>query len=133
MARAKGFWMSAIPLSMIGLSEAPVPVPKSQKPAGHSCTKRTEELKARIDVLRTQLREVEEQLEREESRIPEIGDFVRCSLTGFFGQVTKITPRPHGHPWVEILLYLGEDLPGHAQIDLFGNWEIIDRPGQTTL
>jgi hypothetical protein len=34
---------------------------------------------------------------------------------------------------VEILLYLGEDLPGHAQIDLFGNWELIDRPGQAAL
>jgi hypothetical protein len=133
MARAKGSWMSAIPLSMIGLSEVPAQAPKLHEPAGHSCTKRAEELKARIDILRAQLREAEEELKREESRIPEIGDFVRCPLTGFFGQVTKITPRPHSRPWVEILLYLGEDLPGHAQIDLFGNWELIDRPGQTTL
>jgi hypothetical protein len=125
--------MSAIPLSMIGLSEASTAVPKLQEPAGHSCTKRAEELKARIEDLRAQLRAAEEELEREGNRVPEIGDFVRCPLTGFFGQVTKITPRPHGRQWVEILLYLGEDLPGHAQIDLFGNWEMIDRPGQTVL
>jgi hypothetical protein len=125
--------MSAISLSTIGLSEASTQAPKLQEAGGHSCTKRAEELKARIEALRVQLRAAEEELEREESRIPEIGDFVRCPLTGFFGQVTKVTHRPHSRPWVEILLYLGEDLPGHAQIDLFGNWELIDRPGQTTL
>lgn len=125
--------MSAIPLSMIGMSEVSTLAPKLQEPAGHACTKRAEELKVRIDDLRAQLRKAEEELEREESRLPEVGEFVRCPLTGFFGRVTKVTPRPHGRPWVEILLYLGEDLPGHAEIDLFGNWELIDRPGQTTL
>ena len=125
--------MSATPLSRIGQSEASMPSPKLQEPAGHHCSKRVGELKARIEALRVQLRAAEEELEREESRIPEIGDFVRCPLTGFFGQVTKVTSRPYGRPWVEILLYLGEDLPGHAQIDLFGNWELIDRPGQTAI
>ncbi|WP_457091178.1 hypothetical protein [Microvirga sp. P5_D2] len=125
--------MSAIPLSMIGLSEASTIAPKLHEPTGHYCSKRVEELKARIEVLRAQLKEAEDELEREGNRVPDIGDFVRCPLTGFFGQVTKVTPRPHGRPWVEILLYLGEDLPGHAQIDLFGNWEVIDRPGQAAL
>ncbi len=120
--------MGAFPLSMIGQGEAPMPALKLQELAGSHCTRRVTELKARIDDLRDQLREAEKALEREEHRTPEIDDFVRCPLTGFFGRVTKITPRPYGPPWVEILLYLGDDLPGHAKIDLFGNWELIDPP-----
>src|SRR3712207_6984421 len=50
-------------------------------------------------------------------------DFVRCPLTNFFGRVTKITPRPHGRPWIEIVPYLGPDLPGHSTMDLFDSWE----------
>lgn len=92
------------------------------------CTRRVEELKAHIEHLQAQLREAEEALVHEQTRWPEIGEFVRCPLTGFFGQVTKVTPRQYGRPWVEILLYLANDLPGHATIDLFGNWELIDPP-----
>ncbi|WP_160310470.1 hypothetical protein [Microvirga vignae] len=96
---------------------------------GH-CTKRVAELKAQVEHLRAQLHEAEEELAREQSRVPEIGEFVRCPLTGFFGQVTKVTPRAYGRPWVEILLYLDKDMPGHATIDLFGNWELIDPPSE---
>ncbi|WP_243368799.1 hypothetical protein [Microvirga solisilvae] len=94
------------------------------------CTKRVAELKAEVERLRQQLRETEEALEREQARLPEIGEFVRCPLTGFFGQVTKITPRTYGRPWVEILLYLGKGMPGHVNIDLFGNWELMDQPSE---
>lgn len=91
-------------------------------------TRRTAELKARVERLRAELQEAEEQLAFEQNRWPEIGEFVRCPLTGFFGQVTKVTPRSYGRPWVEILLYLDTNLPGHATIDLFANWELIDPP-----
>jgi hypothetical protein len=94
------------------------------------CTKRMAQLMASVERLRAELREAEEALEREQARLPEIGEFVRCPLTGFFGQVTKITPRTYGRPWVEILLYLGKDLPGHVTIDLFGNWELMDQPSE---
>jgi hypothetical protein len=94
------------------------------------CTRRVEELRARIERLRAQLREAEDELEREQRRFPEIGEFVRCPLTGFFGQVTKVIPRSYGRPWVEILLYLSDDLPGHATIDLFENWELMDPPAK---
>lgn len=91
-------------------------------------TKRTAELQARVERLRAELQEAEEQLAYEHSRWPEVGEFVRCPLTGFFGQVTKVTPRAYGRPWVEILLYLDTNMPGHATIDLFANWELIDPP-----
>lgn len=102
--------------------------PKLHELQESHCTKRVEQLKADIERLRLQLQEAEVALEYEQNRCPEIGEFVRCPLTGFFGQVTQITPRPYGRPWVEILLYLGNDLPGHTTIDLFGNWELMDPP-----
>ncbi|WP_414470827.1 hypothetical protein [Microvirga sp. M2] len=91
-------------------------------------TKRTAELQARVARLRAELEDAEQQLEYEQNRWPEVGEFVRCPLTGFFGQVTKVTPRAYGRPWVEILLYLDATMPGHAKIDLFANWELIDPP-----
>jgi len=92
------------------------------------CTKRVLELEARIAQLRAELNEAEAALEFERSRIPAPGDFVRCPLTHFFGQVTKVTPRPNGRPWVEIVPYLGPNLPGHSSMDLFDSWELIDAP-----
>ncbi|WP_201864482.1 hypothetical protein [Microvirga soli] len=99
---------------------------------GHesSCTKRAAELEARIARLQAELQEAESELEREKSRLPAPGEFVRCPLTNFFGRVTKITPRPHGRPWVEIVPYLGPDLPGHSTMDLFDSWELIDAPSK---
>jgi uncharacterized small protein (DUF1192 family) len=94
------------------------------------CTKRIADLQAKVKRLRAELQEAEEQLRHEQSRLPEIGEFVRCPLTGFFGTVTKVTPRPFGRPWVEILLYLAPDMPGHAKIDLFANWELMDQPSE---
>lgn len=125
--------MSAFPPSMIGQGDIPALASRLHELAGTRCTRRVTELKARIDDLRAQLKDAEDALEREEHRTPEVDDFVRCPLTGFFGRVTKVTPRPYGPAWVEILLYLGDDLPGHAKIDLFGNWELIDPPRQTAL
>jgi len=93
-----------------------------------SRTKRVAELEARIARLQAELKEAETELEREKTRLPAPGDFVRCPLTNFFGRVTKVTPRPHGHPWVEIVPYLGPDLPGHSTMDLFDSWELIDPP-----
>jgi len=93
-----------------------------------SCTKRVAELEARIARLRSELEEAEAELERERLRLPAPGDFVRCPMTNFYGRVTKVTPRPHGRPWVEIVPYLGPDLPGHSAMDLFDSWELIDPP-----
>lgn len=98
-----------------------------------SCTKRVTELEARIARLQAELQQAEAELEREKARLPAPGDFVRCPLTNFFGRVTRITPRPHGRPWIEIVPYLGPDLPGHSTMDLFESWELIDPPsGETT-
>jgi hypothetical protein len=98
-----------------------------------SCTKRVAELEARIARLQAELQEAETELEREKARLPAPGDFVRCPLTNFFGRVTKITPRPHGRPWIEIVPYLGPDLPGHSTMDLFDSWELIDPPSKEAM
>ncbi|WP_114943685.1 hypothetical protein [Microvirga calopogonii] len=95
---------------------------------GSPCTKRVAELVDRIAKLRAELGEAEAALEHEKARMPALGDFVRCPLTRFFGQVTKVTPRPNGRPWVEIVPYLGPNLPGHSSMDLFDSWELIDAP-----
>ncbi|WP_134499789.1 hypothetical protein [Microvirga pakistanensis] len=97
---------------------------------GH-CTKRMADLLAKVERLRAELRDAEDELRYEQTRWPEVGEFVRCPLTGFFGRVTKVTPRPYGRPWVEILLYLANDMPGHATIDLFANWELMDPPSES--
>jgi len=95
------------------------------------CTKRVAELVARVAKLRAELQEAETALEFEKTRMPAPGDFVRCPLTQFFGRVTKVTPRPAGKPWVEIVPYLGPNLPGHSSMDLFDSWELIDPPSET--
>lgn len=120
--------MSLIPFPPSSFNDALELGPKLHDLQESHGTRRMAELRAKVERLRAQLREAEEALEQEQTRLPEIGEFVRCPLTGFFGQVTKITPRPYGRPWIEILLYLGKDMPGHATIDLFGNWELMDQP-----
>jgi len=94
----------------------------------NSRTRRVTELVERVARLRSELEEAETALEFEKTRMPVPGDFVRCPLTSFFGRVTKVTPRPSGRPWVEILPYLGPNLPGHSAMDLFESWELIDPP-----
>jgi hypothetical protein len=96
------------------------------------CTKRVAELEARVAKLRAELQEAEAALEFEKTRMPAPGDFVRCPLTRFFGRVTKVTPRPNGRPWIEIVPYLGPNLPGHSSMDLFDSWELIDPPSDTS-
>jgi hypothetical protein len=96
------------------------------------CTKRIAELEALTARLRAELQEAEAELQREKARVPLPGDFVRCPLTNFFGRVTKVTPRPRGRAWVEIILYLGPGLPGHSAMDLFDSWELIDPPGESS-
>jgi hypothetical protein len=91
-------------------------------------TKRIEELEALIASLREELRHAEAALWEEKSRQPAIGDYVRCPLTNFHGRVTRIIPRPHGRPWVEIRPYLAEGLPGSGTLDLYDNWELMDAP-----
>ena len=95
-----------------------------------ACTKRVAELEARVARLQGELQEAEAELEHEKTRLPAPGDFVRCPMTNFFGRVTKVSPRPHGRPWIEIVPYLGPDLPGHSTMDLFDSWELIDPPSK---
>lgn len=122
--------MSMLPLSPTDYDDGSALGPKLHELQEGPCTQRVAELKIKVERLRTKLRDAEATLAREQSRCPEIGEFVRCPLTGFFGQVTKVTPRTYGRPWVEILLYLGKDMPGHMTIDLFENWELMDSPSQ---
>ena len=74
------------------------------------------------------LEEAEAALAEARSRLPVVGDFVRSTLTNFYGRVTKVVPRPSGRPWVEITPYLAPGLPGHSTLDLYDAWEIIDGP-----
>ena len=98
----------------------------------NSCTKRVAELVERVARLRSELEEAETALEFEKARMPVPGDFVRCPLTSFFGRVTKVVARPSGRPWIEIVPYLGPNLPGHSSMDLFDSWELIDPPSADT-
>lgn len=120
--------MSLMSLPSIDYGEGTPPGPTLHDLQESHCTKRIAELQAKVERLRNLLQEAEERLRYEQSRWPEIGEFVRCPLTGFFGQVTQVTPRPYGRPWVEVLLYLGKDMPGHTTIDLYANWELMDSP-----
>ena len=74
------------------------------------------------------LAKAEASLAEAKARLPAEGDFVRSTLTNFYGRVTKVIPRPGGRPWVEITPYLAPGLPGHSTMDLYEAWEIIDDP-----
>jgi hypothetical protein len=74
------------------------------------------------------LEEAEVALAQARNRSPSVGDFVRSTLTNFYGRVTRVVPRPGGRPWVEITPYLAPTLPGHSTLDLYDAWEIIDDP-----
>ncbi|MBM6579942.1 hypothetical protein ILT44_07100 [Microvirga sp. BT689] len=120
--------MGAFPVTDIGSDRSLALVSTLSQEHEHSCTQRATELEARIARLRAELEQAEAELERERTRLPAPGDFVRCPLTNFFGRVTKVTPRPSGRPWIEIIPYLGPDLPGHSAMDLYDSWELIDPP-----
>ena len=120
--------MRAFPVADIGPDKSLALVSALSQDRESPCTKRAAELEARIARLRAELEEAEAELEREKARLPAPGDFVRCPLTNFFGRVTKVTSRPNGRPWLEIIPYLGPDLPGHSTMDLFDSWELIDPP-----
>lgn len=120
--------MRAFPVTDIGSDRSLALVSTLTHEHEHACTKRVAELEARITRLRAELEEAEAELEQERTRLPAPGDFVRCPLTNFFGRVTKVTPRLNGRPWIEIIPYLGPDLPGHSTMDLFDSWELIDPP-----
>jgi hypothetical protein len=77
------------------------------------------------------LAEAEAALAQARERVPVVGDFVRSTLTNFYGRVTKVVPRPHGRSWVEITPYLAPGLPGHSTLDLYDAWEIIDDPSHS--
>ena len=90
--------------------------------------------KALLAELQQKLAEAEGELAKavERSHNPQVGDFVRSTLTNFYGCVTRVIPRDHGLPWVEITPYLTENLPGKSTMDLYDQWELIDRPAATT-
>ena len=124
--------MSLISLPPTEYSEGLALGPKLHELQDSHCTKRVAELRAKVERLRAQLQEAEDQLRQEQTRCAHVREFVRCPLTGFFGPVTKITPRTYGRPWVANLLYLDKDMPGHTTIDLFANWELMDQPSEAT-
>jgi uncharacterized small protein (DUF1192 family) len=124
--------MRAFPVMETGLDQSLTLVSVLSQEQESSCTKRVAELETRIARLQIELQEAEAELERERARLPAPGDFVRCPLTNFFGRVTKLTPRPQGRPWIEIVPYLGPDLPGHSTMDLYDSWELIDPPSMET-
>jgi hypothetical protein len=124
--------MRAFPVMDAGSDKSLALVSVLRQEHESSGTKRLSELETRIARLQAELQEAEAELEREKARLPAPGDFVRCPLTNFFGRVTKITPRSHGRPWIEIIPYLGPDLPGHSTMDLFDSWELIDPPSKGT-
>lgn len=86
------------------------------------------ELEALVAERRRLLEEAEDALAQAKARAPEVGDFVRSTLTNFYGQVTRVVPRPSGRPWVEMRPYLAPNLPGTSTLDLYDAWEIIDAP-----
>jgi hypothetical protein len=120
--------MSSFPVTASGPGTSLSLVSTSNQEHERACTKRAAELEAQIARLRAELQEAEAALEFERTRMPMPGDFVRCPLTSFFGRVTKVTSRPSGKHWIEIVPYLGPDLPGHSTMDLFDSWELIDPP-----
>ena len=65
-----------------------------------------------------------------QARLPIPGDFVRSTLTSFYGCVTKVIPRPDAKPWVEITPYLTATLRGRSIMDLYNAWEFIDGPAE---
>ena len=85
-------------------------------------------LEALVVQYRELLAEAEADLAREKTRLPQVGDFVRSTLTNFYGRVTNVIERASGRPWVEITPYLTEHLPGHSTLDLYDQWEIITAP-----
>ncbi|MFL5201495.1 MAG: hypothetical protein ACJ8B9_05305 [Microvirga sp.] len=120
--------MRVFPVTDIGSDTSLSLVSSLNREHESPCTKRVVELEARVARLRSELQEAEAALEFERARMPIPGDFVRCPLTRFFGRVTKVTSRPNGRPWIEIVPYLGPNLPGHSSMDLFDSWELIDPP-----
>lgn len=91
------------------------------------------ELEALVAHYRSLLEEAETALAAAKSREPQVGDFVRSTLTSFYGRVTRVIPRPSGKPWLEITPYLTADLPGTSTLDLFGDWELMDAPTQALI
>ena len=69
------------------------------------------------------LEEAEAALAEARSRMPSEGDFVRSTLTNFYGRVTRVIPRPGGRPWVEITPYLAPE----SQDDRLSGAEIISK------
>ena len=120
--------MRALSVTNIGSDNSLSLVSALKHDHDNSCTKRVAELVERVARLRSELEEAETELEFEKARMPVPGDFVRCPLTSFFGRVTKVVARPSGRPWIEIVPYLGPNLPGHSSMDLFDSWELIDPP-----
>ena len=86
------------------------------------------ELELLVSHYRTLLEEAEAALAAARTREPQVGDFVRSTLTHFYGRITRVIPRPAGRPWVEFTPYLTADLPGSSTLDLYTDWEFIDAP-----
>jgi hypothetical protein len=95
---------------------------------GSGAMTNVKELEALVAHYRGLLEEAEQALAAAKNREPQVGDFVRSTLTSFYGRVTRVIPRSQGRPWLEITPYLAPDLPGTSTLDLFGDWEFIDEP-----
>jgi len=86
------------------------------------------DLEALVAERRRLLEEAEAALLAAKNRQPAPGDFVRSTLTNFYGRVTRVVPRAKAKPWVEITPYLTPTLPGRSTMDLYDNWEFIEAP-----
>jgi hypothetical protein len=91
------------------------------------------DLEALVLERRRLLEEAEAALLAERSREPAPGDFVRSTLTNFYGRVTRVIPRAGAKPWLEITPYLTPTLPGRSTMDLYDAWEFIEGPADGEL
>jgi hypothetical protein len=91
------------------------------------------ELEILVSERRRLLEEAEAVLLAAQKRQPVPGDFVRSTLTNFYGRVTRVISRPNARPWVEITPYLTPTLRGRSTMDLYSTWEFIDGPAEGEL
>ena len=108
-------------------------VPLRIPPTSDKVMPSLKDLEALVLERRRLLEEAEAALLAARSREPAPGDFVRSTLTNFYGRVTRVIPRAEAKPWLEITPYLTPTLPGRTTMDLYDAWEFIEGPADGEL